>query len=274
LGRVNPIGIRSCYDEGKRCAETLFFDYQRQHGLDIKVARLFNTYGPRMHPDDGRVVSNFIMQALRGEDLTIYGDGLQTRSFCYVDDLIEGMLRFMNSPEPLCGPLNLGNPAEFTMLELAEQVLRVGGRSRLVFRPLPGTIPAPPARDRLARPRWAGAPGRWAGSGADNRLFQAVDGGPRMIDARSELVVVTPVYEDAEAFARLCQDLAAQFGRAVFVVAVDDGSVARPLDIKGLVLAGVDGWCCSCGAIWGTRARWPWVWPMWPNNCNPRSGWC
>jgi UDP-glucuronate decarboxylase len=152
-GRVNPIGVRSCYDEGKRCAETLFFDYQRQHGLDIKVARLFNTYGPRMHPDDGRVVSNFIMQALRGEDLTIYGDGLQTRSFCYVDDLIEGMLRFMNSPEPLCGPLNLGNPAEFTMLELAEQVLRVGGRSRLVFRPLPGTIPAPPARDRAGARR-------------------------------------------------------------------------------------------------------------------------
>lgn len=141
-GRVNPIGVRSCYDEGKRCAETLFFDYQRQHGLDIKVARLFNTYGPRMHPDDGRVVSNFIMQALRGEDLTIYGDGLQTRSFCYVDDLIEGMLRFMNSPEPLCGPLNLGNPEEFTMLELAEQVLRrVGGPSRLVFRALPGDDP-------------------------------------------------------------------------------------------------------------------------------------
>lgn len=141
-GRVNPIGVRSCYDEGKRCAETLFFDYHRQHGVEIKVARIFNTYGPRMHPNDGRVVSNFIVQALRGEDLTIYGDGSQTRSFCYVDDLIEGFMRLMASPADLVGPVNLGNPLEFTMLELAEAVLgKVGGQSRLVFKPLPQDDP-------------------------------------------------------------------------------------------------------------------------------------
>ncbi len=137
-GQVNPIGIRSCYDEGKRCAETLFFDYHRQHGLDIKVARIFNTYGPRMHPNDGRVVSNFIVQALKGEDITIYGDGSQTRSFCYVDDLIDGILRLMASPADLPGPVNLGNPVEFTIRGLAETVLSmVGGSSKLVFRPLP-----------------------------------------------------------------------------------------------------------------------------------------
>ncbi|MEZ5646635.1 MAG: UDP-glucuronic acid decarboxylase family protein [Burkholderiaceae bacterium] len=142
-GRVNPIGIRSCYDEGKRCAETLFFDYHRQHGVDIRVARIFNTYGPRMHPNDGRVVSNFIVQALRGEDITIFGDGSQTRSFCYVDDLIEAFVRFMNcETEGVTGPINLGNPGEFTIRELAEQVLAmVGGRSRLVFRPLPQDDP-------------------------------------------------------------------------------------------------------------------------------------
>lgn len=141
-GKVNPIGIRSCYDEGKRCAETLFFDYHRQHGVEIKVARIFNTYGPRMHPNDGRVVSNFIVQALRGEDLTIYGDGAQTRSFCYADDLIDGFLRLMASPADLVGPVNLGNPREFTMLELAEAVLgKVGGQSKLVFRPLPQDDP-------------------------------------------------------------------------------------------------------------------------------------
>ncbi|WP_428645495.1 UDP-glucuronic acid decarboxylase family protein [Roseibium sp.] len=141
-GRVNPIGIRSCYDEGKRCAETLFFDYRRQHGLGIKVARIFNTYGPRMHPNDGRVVSNFIMQALRGEDITIYGDGSQTRSFCYVDDLIEGFLRLMNSSDDLTGPVNLGNPVEFTIRELAETILEmVGGTSKLVLRPLPHDDP-------------------------------------------------------------------------------------------------------------------------------------
>src|ERR1700704_4676788 len=124
-GRVNPIGPRACYDEGKRCAETLFFDYWRQHQLDIKVVRIFNTYGPRMHPEDGRVVSNFIVQALRGEDLTIFGDGQQTRSFCYVDDLIDGLLKMMDSAADFPGPVNVGNPGEYTMLELAEQVLRI-----------------------------------------------------------------------------------------------------------------------------------------------------
>lgn len=141
-GRVNPIGIRSCYDEGKRCAETLFFDYHRQHGVAIKVMRIFNTYGPRMDPNDGRVVSNFIVQALRGQDITIYGDGQQTRSFCYVDDLITGMLRLMDSPPDCIGPVNIGNPGEFTMLELAEMVLRLtGSRARLVFHPLPQDDP-------------------------------------------------------------------------------------------------------------------------------------
>ncbi len=141
-GRVNPIGIRSCYDEGKRCAETLFFDYYRQHRLEIKVMRIFNTYGPRMHPNDGRVVSNFIVQALRGEDITIYGDGQQTRSFCYVDDLIDGMMRLMESDPSFTGPVNVGNPTEFTMLELAERVLAiVGGVSKLVFKPLPQDDP-------------------------------------------------------------------------------------------------------------------------------------
>ncbi len=141
-GRVNCIGPRSCYDEGKRCAETLFFDYQRQHDLDIKVIRIFNTYGPRMHPNDGRVVSNFIVQALRGEDITIYGDGQQTRSFCYVDDLIDGMLRMMDTDKGIYGPVNLGNPGEFTMLELAERVLHlVGSRSKIVYRPLPQDDP-------------------------------------------------------------------------------------------------------------------------------------
>jgi UDP-glucuronate decarboxylase len=137
-GRVNPVGVRSCYDEGKRCAETLFFDYWRQHGLRIKVVRIFNTYGPRMHPNDGRVVSNFIMQALKGDDITIYGDGSQTRSFCYVDDLIEAMIVTMGTPDDFTGPINIGNPREFTIRELAEQVLRLtGSRSKLVFKPLP-----------------------------------------------------------------------------------------------------------------------------------------
>ena len=137
-GHVNPIGSRSCYDEGKRCAETLFFDYQRQHSIRIKVARIFNTYGPRMHPNDGRVVSNFIVQALRNDPITIYGDGSQTRSFCYVDDLIEGFLRLMNGPDALTGPVNLGNPREFTMIELAEKVRELtGSRSTLVRKPLP-----------------------------------------------------------------------------------------------------------------------------------------
>jgi UDP-glucuronate decarboxylase len=141
-GRVNPIGIRSCYDEGKRCAETLFFDYFRQHNLDIKVARIFNTYGPRMHPNDGRVVSNFIVQALKGQDITIFGDGSQTRSFCYVDDLIEGFVRLMNTEPGFTGPVNLGNPGEFTMLELAEKVIELtGSKSKLTFMPLPQDDP-------------------------------------------------------------------------------------------------------------------------------------
>jgi UDP-glucuronate decarboxylase len=154
-GRVNCIGPRSCYDEGKRCAETLFFDYQRQHGLDIKVIRIFNTYGPRMHPNDGRVVSNFIVQALRGEDLTIYGEGTQTRSFCYVDDLIEAMLRMMDSEKGFYGPVNVGNPGEFTMLELAEKVLRLtGSKSRLVHKGLPADDPKQRRPDiTLARKR-------------------------------------------------------------------------------------------------------------------------
>jgi len=141
-GRVNPIGIRSCYDEGKRCAETLFFDYHRQHNTDIKVIRIFNTYGPRMHPNDGRVVSNFIVQALRGQDITIYGTGAQTRSFCYVDDLVEGMMRMMDTETGFTGPINLGNPGEFTMLELAEKVISlVGSKSKLTFMPLPQDDP-------------------------------------------------------------------------------------------------------------------------------------
>jgi UDP-glucuronate decarboxylase len=141
-GKVNPIGVRSCYDEGKRCAETLFFDYWRQHQLQIKVVRIFNTYGPRMHPNDGRVVSNFIVQALKGEDITMFGDGSQTRSFCYVDDLIEVMLRMMDSPATFIGPVNIGNPGEFTMLELAEMVLRLtGSRSKISFKPLPSDDP-------------------------------------------------------------------------------------------------------------------------------------
>jgi UDP-glucuronate decarboxylase len=141
-GNVNPIGIRSCYDEGKRCAETLFFDYHRQHKTKIKVARIFNTYGPNMHPADGRVVSNFIVQALRGEPITIYGDGQQTRSFCYVDDLVDGLMKLMNSPAEVTGPINLGNPGEFTMLELAQAVIELTGtRSTLAFQPLPNDDP-------------------------------------------------------------------------------------------------------------------------------------
>ena len=141
-GRVNPVGIRSCYDEGKRCAETLFFDYWRQHKLRIKVARIFNTYGPRMHPNDGRVVSNLIVQALKGDDITLYGDGSQTRSFCYVDDLIEGLMRLMNTPDDITGPVNIGNPNEFSIAELAHLVRKLtGSKSAIVFRPLPGDDP-------------------------------------------------------------------------------------------------------------------------------------
>ena len=152
-GRVNPVGIRSCYDEGKRCAETLFFDYWRQHQLEIKVVRIFNTYGPRMHPNDGRVVSNFIVQALKGEDITIYGDGSQTRSFCYVDDLSEAMVRAMSTGSDFTGPVNIGNPGEFTMLELAELVLRLTtSKSKIVHKPLPQDDPKQRKPDiRLAR---------------------------------------------------------------------------------------------------------------------------
>jgi UDP-glucuronate decarboxylase len=152
-GRVNPIGLRSCYDEGKRCAETLFFDYHRQHNLRIKIARIFNTYGPRMHPNDGRVVSNFIVQALRGEPITLYGDGSQTRSFCYVDDMIDGFVRLMESSDEITGPINLGKPGEFTILELAERVLTLtGSKSQLVFKPLPSDDPVRRCPDiRLAK---------------------------------------------------------------------------------------------------------------------------
>ncbi|MBU4101608.1 MAG: SDR family oxidoreductase [Proteobacteria bacterium] len=141
-GKVNPIGPRSCYDEGKRCAETLFFDYHRQHGLKIKVVRIFNTYGPRMHPNDGRVVSNFIVQALSNKDITVFGDGSQTRSFCYVDDLITGLIKMMNSPDEFVGPVNLGNPDEFSVLELAKKITELtGSKSKIVFRPLPQDDP-------------------------------------------------------------------------------------------------------------------------------------
>jgi UDP-glucuronate decarboxylase len=159
-GNVNPIGPRSCYDEGKRCAETLFFDYHRQHALEIKVARIFNTYGPRMHPSDGRVVSNFIVQALKGEPITIYGDGQQTRSFCYVDDLIGGLVALMDSPGDFTGPVNLGNPVEFTMLELAEAVLRLtASKSQLVRMPLPADDPRQRQPDiTLAKTRLDWAP--------------------------------------------------------------------------------------------------------------------
>jgi UDP-glucuronate decarboxylase len=154
-GHVNPIGVRSCYDEGKRCAETLFFDYHRQWGLDIRVARIFNTYGPRMHPNDGRVVSNFIVQALRGEPITVYGNGSQTRSFCYVDDLIEGFVRFMAAPAPCTGPVNLGNPGEFTILELAERIIDMtNSSSKIVHKPLPADDPTQRRPDiSLARER-------------------------------------------------------------------------------------------------------------------------
>lgn len=141
-GRVNPTGLRACYDEGKRCAETLFFDYHRQHKLKIKVARIFNTYGTRMYPNDGRVVSNFIIQALKGEDITVYGDGSQTRSFCYVDDLVDGLIKLMESPDDFTGPVNLGNPVEFTILELAEKVIQMtGSKSKIILKPLPDDDP-------------------------------------------------------------------------------------------------------------------------------------
>ena len=154
-GNVNPVGVRSCYDEGKRCAETLFSCYRMQCGLPVKIVRIFNTYGPRMHPNDGRVVSNFILQALRNRDITIYGDGCQTRSFCYRDDLIEGMMRMMDTPDECCGPVNLGNPVEFTIRELAETVIDLtGSSSKLVFQPLPGDDPRQRKPDISLAEKW------------------------------------------------------------------------------------------------------------------------
>ena len=172
-GNVNPIGPRSCYDEGKRCAETLFFDYHRQHGLAIKVARIFNTYGPRMHPNDGRVVSNFIMQALEGEPITIYGDGSQTRSFCYVDDMIDAFVALMASPRDVTGPVNLGNPVEFTIRELAEKVVALtGSRSRIEYRPLPANDPRQRQPDiALARSKLGWEPA----VGLDEGLRRTID---------------------------------------------------------------------------------------------------
>lgn len=160
-GNVNPIGLRSCYDEGKRCAETLFMDYHRQNGVKIKIVRIFNTYGPRMFMNDGRVVSNFVVQALKNEDITIYGDGSQTRSFQYVDDLVEGMLRLMATPDDFTGPVNIGNPGEFTIKELAEKVIALtGSRSKLVYRPLPSDDPTQRKPDiTLARERLQWSPG-------------------------------------------------------------------------------------------------------------------
>ena len=175
-GNVNPIGPRSCYDEGKRCAETLFFDYHRQHGLQIKVARIFNTYGPRMHPADGRVVSNFIMQALRGEPITIYGDGSQTRSFCYVDDLVDGFMALMDTGPDITGPINIGNPDEFTMRELAEKVIELtGSNSReIIEEPLPQDDPKQRQPDISMAKRdldWEPTDPARAGAGEDDRLL-------------------------------------------------------------------------------------------------------
>jgi len=172
-GNVNPIGLRACYDEGKRCAETLFFDYHRQHGVRIKVARIFNTYGPRMHPDDGRVVSNFVIQALKNEPITIYGDGSQTRSFCYVDDMIEGLMRLMESPGDFTGPVNLGNPAEYTIQELAERIIAlIGSSSRIIHRPLPADDPKQRQPDiSLARERLSWSPR----IGLDEGLSRTID---------------------------------------------------------------------------------------------------
>ena len=179
-GNVNPIGPRSCYDEGKRCAETLFFDYHRQHRLAIKVARIFNTYGPRMHPNDGRVVSNFIVQALKGEPITLFGEGTQTRSFCYVDDLVEGLIRLMNAPVALTGPVNLGNPKEFSVRELAEKVIQLTGtRSRIEFRPLPVDDPKQRQPDiALARKvlDWSSKNRAGRGIACSNRLFPRLVG--------------------------------------------------------------------------------------------------
>jgi UDP-glucuronate decarboxylase len=181
-GHVNPIGIRSCYDEGKRCAETLFFDYHRQHNLEIKVARIFNTYGPRMHPNDGRVVSNFIVQALKGEPITIYGDGSQSRSFCYVDNLVDGLIRLMESPAGFTGPVNLGNPNEFTIRQLAEKVIvMTGSKSELVEKPLPGDDPTQRQPDiGLARSQLGWEPGIQLEQG----LVQTIEYFRQLLDGR------------------------------------------------------------------------------------------
>jgi UDP-glucuronate decarboxylase len=184
-GNVNPIGLRSCYDEGKRCAGTLFFDYHRQHGLQIKVARIFNTYGPRMHPNDGRVVSNFIVQCLKGEDITIYGDGSQTRSFCYVDDLVDGLIRLMDSPESVTGPINLGNPGEFSILELAEKIIQLTqSRSRLVFRSLPEDDPTQRKPDISLAKKYLD----WQPSvSIDQGLVKTIDYFDNLLKAKSQL---------------------------------------------------------------------------------------
>jgi UDP-glucuronate decarboxylase len=196
-GCVNPIGPRSCYDEGKRCAETLFFDYHRQHDLRIKVARIFNTYGPRMHPNDGRVVSNFIVQALKNEPITIYGDGSQTRSFCYVDDLVEAMVRFMDTDGAITGPLNLGNPGEYTVLELAEKVLEItNSRSKLEFRALPVDDPRQRRPDiTLARERLDWAPQVPLEDGLRRTVayFEAALGYKPGATRRTRMTVVSPL---------------------------------------------------------------------------------
>jgi UDP-glucuronate decarboxylase len=178
-GYVNPIGLRSCYDEGKRCAETLFFDYYRQHALNIKVVRIFNTYGPRMHPNDGRVISNFVIQALTGRDITVYGDGTQTRSFCYVDDMIDGLVKMMSSPHDFTGPVNIGNPNEHSILELARQILeKTGSRSKLVYKPLPQDDPLKRRPDiTLAKKRlgWEPATDLTEGLNRTIEYFQSVE---------------------------------------------------------------------------------------------------
>ncbi len=178
-GNVNPIGLRSCYDEGKRCAETLFFDYHRQHALKIKVVRIFNTYGPRMHPNDGRVISNFVIQALAGRDITVYGDGTQTRSFCYVDDMTDGLVKMMNSPDDFTGPLNIGNPNEYSILELARKILeKTGSRSKIVYKPLPQDDPLKRRPDiTLAKKRlgWEPATDLTEGLNRTIEYFQSVE---------------------------------------------------------------------------------------------------
>jgi UDP-glucuronate decarboxylase len=203
-GNVNPIGPRACYDEGKRCAETLFFDYHRQFGVPIKVARIFNTYGPNMHPDDGRVVSNFIVQALRGEPITIYGDGDQTRSFCYVSDLVDGLVRLMGAAEDVIGPINLGNPVEFSVKELAERIVdMIGSRSTIVYRPLPSDDPRRRrpdiTRSGLDADRTPGS-----GSRAHDRLFrrlaEARPGAVRLRPARALRVYCLPAARSCEGF--------------------------------------------------------------------------